>query len=388
MESEENLLKSDSEGEDASPPCSQRPQKNMVEITKVKQKEKPRPEVVQLPTKDWDDMKKQNERILRALKKWDAEEGEIVEDEDSECVQLRSSSPLKKKRRREEDSTVSFLVDNSDEDLDYQIENLTRVRSCGDQTENRSDENAESDTLTGIQQDYEADEELGDDISEQLAKIVNMMAKGKMNEAKMKDKISEHKRPKNVELKVPRVNHEVWDTMDHNQKSADLRTQRIQHILLTAVNALVCAANECVGKTNIDVKKQMKSLTDSMGLILKATHEMSMDRRVSIMSAPQFNKKYKKLVSSEIPVTTELFGDDLRSVFASIDSSSKLGMAITRSSRGDKFFPFRGGRTKNWDYDQSQRRGRGWTRGRARGYYPRYRGRSFRGQNNTTFKSA
>ena len=79
-------------------------------------------------------------------------------------------------------------------------------------------------------------------------------------------------------------------------------------------------------------------MTDAVSLNLKVVHEISLQRRTKILASPNVNKKYKKL-STDLPVTTLLFGDDLKAVLSSIDSTSKLGNNYTQSSRGKKIPP-------------------------------------------------
>ena len=108
-----------------------------------------------------------------------------------------------------------------------------------------------------------------------------------------------------------------------------------------------------------------------------------------VLSAPTLNRKYRKLASSEIPVTELLFGDDLKAACANIDSTSKLGLSALQSPRGRKFFPQpqrqnfppknwewrRGGRNQSWSGPSW--RGRGQSQPRGRGF--RYQGKqSFR----------
>ena len=74
-----------------------------------------------------------------------------------------------------------------------------------------------------------------------------------------------------------------------------------------------------------------------MSLNLKVVHEIWLERRSKILSSPNVNKKYPKL-STDLPVTDFLFGNNLKAVLSSIDSTSKLGLNHVQSSRGKKYF--------------------------------------------------
>lgn len=131
------------------------------------------------------------------------------------------------------------------------------------------------------------------------------MHKGKLSEEKRKQKFELYKKPANVEISVPRVNSEIWDTMDHVTKSSDLGSQAIQKTLLKAVFAITAVSEVCLESK--DVRQQVKTAMDAVGLILKANNDISMERRSRIV-ATRMNKKYRKLLSSEFPITEKLFG--------------------------------------------------------------------------------
>ncbi|KAK7087535.1 hypothetical protein V1264_021573 [Littorina saxatilis] len=85
----------------------------------------------------------------------------------------------------------------------------------------------------------------------------------------------------------------------------------------------------------------MKPILEAAGLVLKTIHDLSLDRRNRILNSQSLNRKYKKLASSEIPITKNLFGDDLKGAFAQMDTTSELGQSFTVSSKGNTFFPTR-----------------------------------------------
>ena len=178
---------------------------------------------------------------------------------------------------------------------------------------------------------------MGPPINDQLAKVLKTMTKGKMDENKIKETCEKHKRPSNVEQPVvPKVNPEIWGILDHNTKSADLKLQRKQKMLIKAVNALACSCDTCVGSKSQELKNLIKNPSDAMSLNMKVVHEISLERRSRILSSPNVNKKYRKL-STDLPVTDFLFGNDLKAVLSSFDSTSKLGSNYVQSSRGKKY---------------------------------------------------
>ncbi|KAK7466683.1 hypothetical protein BaRGS_00037215 [Batillaria attramentaria] len=198
-----------------------------------------------------------------------------------------------------------------------------------------------------------------------------------MTEEKTKEKSERHKRPANCDLTVAKVNPEIWSLMDHPAKRADLRRQNEQKLLMTAASALTEVSN--LMKTVVaENKESLRSAMDSMALIMKASHEISMDRRNKILNAPFMNKKYRNWP----PQKHHLFGDDLKASLAAIDSATKLGQTFQnfQNFRGKKFSQYAFSKNGDWRENQSQR-GQGkngaWQRGRAmrmRGPFNRNRG--------------
>ena len=251
------------------------------------------------------------------------------------------------------------------------------------QKESQSDENA----LEEIEQEYEVEDDLGPAISEKLVKVISTMAKAKLSEEKIKEKMEKYKQPQNCELKVPKVNPEIWAMMEHGSKSVDLKIQKAQKMLLKATFALTNVCNELIENSGPEKKNMLREITDAMALILKTSNEMSLERRGKIVNAQNVNRKYRKLASGEIPVTSQLLGDDLKSAFTTIESASKLGHEFTQSSKGQKFFPNFKYQTKNWDMFE-QRRGRGRGAYRSRPFFPP-RGRPYsRGRGNWQQKTS
>jgi len=67
----------------------------------------------------------------------------------------------------------------------------------------------------------------------------------------------------------------------------------------------------------------------------------------------QLNKKYRKLGSAEVPITNMLFGNDLKSACANIDTTSKMGLSFRQSNanKSQMFFPQNTSFAKNWDWN-------------------------------------
>ena len=201
--------------------------------------------------------------------------------------------------------------------MDEEVDRLVNGPLC----ESTLDTSEDCVDLKNIAQEYENEEDVGPKIGEDLSSLVHTMFKGKISDEKLKEKFAKHKRPENCKFTVPRVNSEIWDILEHSSKSADLRAQTIQKTLLKAVYALTNVTDRCLTSKDSVAKTLVKDLMDAIGFVLKAhSHsDICVDRRTKIVLAPQVNRKYRKLLSADIPVTDKLFGDDLKTVCATIE---------------------------------------------------------------------
>ena len=88
---------------------------------------------------------------------------------------------------------------------------------------------AEDEILSEIAQDYAEGAQTSEDVSQKLAEIVNQRWSSKLEESKLKDKMNKYDRPNNCEkLTVPRVNPEIWSTLNHTARGSDLKLVNYQ----------------------------------------------------------------------------------------------------------------------------------------------------------------
>lgn len=259
--------------------------------------------------------------------------------------------PKKNEEKMEED--LASLIHEADEDSDMLEEGEL--------------------SFSDIEQEYELDEQLGPKIGERLEKFMKTLISNRLTEDKMKQKMEKYKQPANCKLNVPRVNPELWSKLEFKTKQEDLGLQRVQKALIKSTIAVI---NTCdimrqnPSKTN---KMMLPILIDAISMNLKTCHDLSIERRRRIVNAPNINKQYKQLASGDIPVS-DLLWDDLKSALASLNSSSKLGMLITQSSKGQKYFPYQP------QYQYNQRGAKNWRHHYQRNYYQGATRRQIRGQ--------
>ena len=335
-------------------------------------------ENVEISKTEWNEMKATQQKLLelmgsivqnkkrnRTLSESDREME--IEEEMSDVGDRSFLDALKKKKAKMSED------DEDDEDLDDELQNAIDLEKRSAEAQKDTCEASESDlTLKEIAESYEKEEKVGPPLKhEALTKTLNKMANNKLDEEKLKEKLERHVRPANFEISVPKVNQEIWSGMEFGSRVGDIKIQKEQKLIAKAAGILATVCDRMIGVDN----EVLKDTADAMALMLQASHEMSLDRRARILSGPNISAKYKKLGSNEVPITQQLFGDDLNASLRDIESASKLGREFTQSKSGRKFFP---GHPKNFQWTERGRgRGQNWGRGRAP--YMRSRGQ-FRGR--------
>ena len=114
----------------------------------------------------------------------------------------------------------------------------------------------ENEILGVIVQEYDLEEKCGPPVNEKPAAIVNKMARSKLADDKLKEKLTQYTRPKNCEKLVgTKVNPEIWAKISPATRSRDLKLQIIQTTSLKATTVLVEVTDKFLNS-----KDQSKSL--------------------------------------------------------------------------------------------------------------------------------
>ena len=134
--------------------------------------------------------------------------------------------------------------------------------------------------LTEISQDFDHDEDIGPNINQQLADIINKRWSAKLSEPKMKEKMEKYSRPGNCDkLTVPRVKTEIWDKLDNKTRQQDLRISSIQQSVVKVGAILALATKTLVQlrqKQLPEVDKLVKLNTDALALLDHTSCELSL----------------------------------------------------------------------------------------------------------------
>ena len=167
--------------------------------------------------------------------------------------------------------------------------------------------------LSEISQDFDKEEDLGPNINQQLADIINKRWSTKLNEAKIKEKMEKYFQPANC------------DKLDNKTKHHDLCSTSIQKSM-AKVGAILALSTETLvqmrQKKLPEVDKLVKLNTDVLALLGHTSCELSMRRCDAIK--PNLHKDYSSLCAPHVPVTSFLFGDNLQTRLNDICALNKI----------------------------------------------------------------
>ena len=125
------------------------------------------------------------------------------------------------------------------------------------------------------------------DIDPQLAKIVGNLTKVHLPDDKLREKQSAFLTPGNCPALVPvRVNPEIWDKLATNTKSRDVKSQRTQTSVVSAMLAvtntadtLMRASRSGLPLSEADITSSISNLVDTLALLGSANLDVNQRRR-------------------------------------------------------------------------------------------------------------
>jgi len=228
-----------------------------------------------------------------------------------------------------------------------------------DLLKNGSSEDESEDLFGNIEEEYDIDEKCGPPVSEKLAGIVNKMARAKLTDELVKEKLNKFKRPKNCDKLVSvKVNPEIWCKITSKAKSRDRKIQKIQGVLMKATAGLAYLTD----KLSKSDKESALTVINSMALIMHANCELHHRRRDLIK--PDLNWSYQQICSEQLQVTNWLFGDELTQKIRDINTTNKVGSRLLDTPRNYRASRYDNDRrsyaSKNGSYSrkwQGQRQG-------------------------------
>lgn len=190
--------------------------------------------------------------------------------------------------------------------------------------------------IEDIVQQYESDEKLGEDFEPATANLLNKALRKAMSETHDKKLHEKYDRPGNCpSLTVPRVNSEVWSTLQRRTREMDNSLQKVQATLhkgLIPLGRLLTALQQKRDSANLVLA------LEAVQLLALSSFSLSTGRRQGM--AMDFFPQYRALCGPSRPFNDHLFGDDqeVRAATKQIKEaqSNDLRLGYGSSGRGSQ----------------------------------------------------
>ena len=211
-------------------------------------------------------------------------------------------------------------------------------KSNGSTCETSAEDESDS-LLDEIAQSLTDTEKTAPNVTEKLAKIVNLRWLNKLDETNLKEKADKYLRPINCDrLITPKVNPEIWGRLDRQTRGKDVRLSNLQ-TTLTKVGNITAKTTDMLLKARaedgkVDVDNMVRMNTDALALLGHVSFEISQRRRDAIR--PTLHKDYATLCASHVPITNFLFGDELQTQLNHIRASNKISSTASPSNSAYK----------------------------------------------------
>ena len=183
----------------------------------------------------------------------------------------------------------------------------------------RRDSIVENTFLTDVEGLYEENRQFGDKVDDQLAGLVNKAIGRPLKEDTAKELASKYLTPINCQrLDVPTVNKELWSALK-DKREGDLALQAVQKSIKLALVPTIHALE--VLKTDGNIEKLQEFVKDIFKVLAHGIYTCNRKRKPLIK--PGIPSKYRKVCDMDIPVTSNLFGDDLEGKVDEIEKQEK-----------------------------------------------------------------
>ncbi|KAK7479414.1 hypothetical protein BaRGS_00029331 [Batillaria attramentaria] len=194
-------------------------------------------------------------------------------------------------------------------------------------------EEDDDDLLKELAGEIDNVEPTSENVAASMADIINKRFRNNLADDKLKSKLDAYARPANCEaLVVPTVNPEIWKVMPPAAKKADLKLAMTQRAIVKASVAIAQSTQQVIRAhaqkrfTDKPAKDEMtKKAADSFALLGHACTQLSLRQRHALNS--YLPKHLAGLCSSTVPITSQLFGDDLHAVLLAITGPAIMVMS-------------------------------------------------------------
>ena len=124
--------------------------------------------------------------------------------------------------------------------------------------------------------------------------------------------------------------------MQNHQQTQDVKLQKVQELLMTAIVPLVTVADSTLSNKGDlhrgDSGNNLSMILESITLLLEVHHELNLRRREAIR--PSLKDEFRPLCSKNTkPSNDLLFGDNLDEQIKQLQNKRNLGSSLCKPSR-------------------------------------------------------
>ena len=165
----------------------------------------------------------------------------------------------------------------------------------------------------------------GNEIDGETASSLQYLLTNKLAEKHLTDLLENYVTPKNAKnLCVPKVKPQIWDSLRPHTLNNDLKLQKVEKLMVKGVTA--------IAKNKEGLSEDQEN---GLRCLAAAIFEMNMMRREFIK--PGLHEKFAPLCKTSIPITENLFSNDLSKHIKDIDEVNKV---TTQLARQPRFAPY------------------------------------------------
>ena len=283
----------------------------------------------------------------------------------------------------EEDENPGTLEEPLTMDFQELINEASLAEAKPEASDTVNPSTEEDELLAEFLKQAESEELLDEEVEPRVAAIINTLFRKRMDREKFKKLMEDIStaRPKNCEgLSAIITNPMLWAMISDSNKTRDRKLQSFQKELVKAASLMTKIFNTLIAAKG-DVKKLnivdiLTKMNDALALLGDLNYNIAMFRRNALK--PDLKPCYQKLCAETVPLTKELFGDDLAKLVKEAGEVSKLSKKVTTSYpnnfRGKAQSSFRQTSFRHQPYQQHQPQS---TRSTGRGARGSSRGQNF-----------
>jgi hypothetical protein len=185
------------------------------------------------------------------------------------------------------DNDIQALLDGSPATGDNATSDQNRPDTTGNtaqlaQVQQPPGDPSELELIESLSNALNEEEKTGPKVVQNLADIAMTRWGKTITPDKLKAMLSKHDKPENcTDLTVPKVNSEIWSTLNNFKKSADLRLSNIQQVVEKATFGMIKACDTLL-TTPTNTKLALSHSIDSIALM----HEARGGRTVANTEGP------------------------------------------------------------------------------------------------------